>query len=83
MLQAMAAHNLQPTSTAAHLMPDMSQLPGHSGPTVCIEIKPKAGFVPGTLGIHPDNRVKHRCSRYQLHQQLKLQQACAAFARIP
>ncbi|KAI7841620.1 hypothetical protein COHA_004790 [Chlorella ohadii] len=53
------------------------QTPGMPvGPVVCIELKPKCGFVTGCGTVHPANReLKHSRSRYRLHQLLKLSQA--------
>lgn len=46
------------------------------GPVVCVELKPKCGFVTSCGTVHPSNReLKHSRSRYQLHQLLKLSQA--------
>ncbi len=53
------------------------QTPGQPvGPVVCIELKPKCGFVASCGTVHPANReLKHSRSRYRLHQLLKLSQA--------
>lgn len=46
-----------------------------TGPVVCVELKPKCGFVTSCGTVHPTNRdLKHSRSRYQLHQLLKLSQ---------
>lgn len=46
---------------------------GSTGPVVCLELKPKCGFVVECATVHPANRgLKRHRSRYQLHQQLKL-----------
>lgn len=41
---------------------------------ICVEIKPKCGFLPTAATIHPSNAVKRRVSRFQLHQALKAAQ---------
>ncbi|CAL8462781.1 g2314 [Coccomyxa elongata] len=42
--------------------------------TLCVEIKPKCGFLPTSILIRPEHGIKHRVPRFQLHQQLKLAQ---------
>lgn len=50
-----------------------------AGPVVCLELKPKCGFVGRCATVHPDNRhIKRSNSRYQLHQMLKLSQVAGA-----
>ncbi|GAQ85921.1 Inositol polyphosphate kinase [Klebsormidium nitens] len=44
------------------------------GPSVCVEIKPKAGFLPTSECISPANRVKLEKTRYELMQHLKAEQ---------
>ena len=41
---------------------------------VCIELKPKCGFIGGSCAtVHPHNQhIKRSRSRFQLHQTLKL-----------
>ncbi|KAL4859475.1 Inositol-pentakisphosphate 2-kinase [Chlorella vulgaris] len=81
----------------AVLMPDVTLLPasspsgtsgsvaeGAAGPVVCIELKPKCGFINTCSTVHPANRgLKHSRSRYQLHQLLKLEEgsidACSTY----
>jgi hypothetical protein len=72
----------------AVLMPDVTLLPASgpsgtrgpeseraAGPAVCIELKPKCGFINACSTVHPANRgLKHSRSRYQLHQLLKLEE---------
>ena len=49
-----------------------------NGPKVCVELKPKCGFLPTAATIVPDHRrLKTSNSRYVLHQRLTLQQVCA------
>ncbi len=43
-------------------------------PTICLELKPKCGFLPTSPCIHPGHSIKRRVPRFQLHQQLKLAQ---------
>lgn len=36
--------------------------PAAVGPTLCVEVKPKCGFVESCATVHPDNHIKHsRC----------------------
>lgn len=50
--------------------------PAAAGPVVCVELKPKCGFICACATVHPANHdLKHSRSRYQLHQLLKLSQA--------
>lgn len=55
------------------------------GPTVCVELKPKCGFLPAAATIAQETRrLKTGNSRYVLQQRLKLQQVCSRrlFARV-
>jgi hypothetical protein len=61
-------------SQQAALMPNLQTVPGFEASVVCVEIKPKAGSLPRSSGIHPSNRIKYKVSRYQMHQILKVQQ---------
>jgi len=46
-----------------------------AGACVCLEIKPKCGFITRCATVRPEHRsLKHSRSRYALHQLLKLQQ---------
>ena len=47
-------------------------------PVVCIEIKPKCGFLPTAATIHPQHNIKRQQSRFQLQQALKLAQVCCS-----
>ena len=47
-------------------------------PVVCIEIKPKCGFLPTAATIHPQRNIKRQRSRFQLQQALKLAQVCGS-----
>ena len=48
------------------------------GPTICVELKPKCGFLPTAASIAPEHRrLKTANSRYVLQQRLKLQQVLA------
>lgn len=49
----------------------------HSASTLCVEIKPKCGFLPTSTLIRPEHGIKHRVPRFQLHQRLKLAEVCA------
>ena len=82
---AAAAEKSEVAPGVASLMPDVTLLsdssptaPPGSGaalsPAVCIELKPKCGFIGGGgATVHPDNRpIKRSRSRFQLHQMLKL-----------
>ena len=42
--------------------------------TICVELKPKCGFLPTSACIHPKHAVKHKIPRFQLHQHLKCAQ---------
>ena len=67
-------------------MPDVTLLPPPSSVSrpsltteqftvVCIEIKPKFGYITSCATVRPqDVPLKHTTSRYRLHQQLKLEQ---------
>lgn len=44
------------------------------GDVICVEIKPKCGFIPDAKTIHPSHKVKKTASRFALQQRLKLQQ---------
>ncbi|BDA50874.1 Inositol-pentakisphosphate 2-kinase IPK1 at N-terminal half [Coccomyxa sp. Obi] len=46
----------------------------HHAGTLCVEIKPKCGFIPTSTLIRPEHEVKKRVPRFQLHQRLKLAQ---------
>ena len=41
---------------------------------LCIEVKPKCGFLPTSGAIHPANAAKKHQSRFSMHQILKLHQ---------
>ncbi|XP_060967090.1 inositol-pentakisphosphate 2-kinase [Cannabis sativa] len=41
-------------------------------PCLCVEIKPKCGFLPISEFIGEENRIKQSVSRYKMHQALKL-----------
>jgi hypothetical protein len=58
------------------LIANLLHLPETAAP-LSVELKPKCGCLPTAESIHPDNRRKRRISRYQLHQQLKVQQVCS------
>eukprot|EP00210_Caulerpa_lentillifera_P002937 g2804.t1 len=45
-----------------------------NGPTLCLEIKPKCGFLPTCHTIHPENEIKKKATRFALQQYLKLKQ---------
>ena len=47
-------------------------------PVMCIEIKPKSGFLPTTATIHPQHNIKRQRSRFQLQQALKLTEVCCS-----
>ena len=49
----------------------------HDAGTLCVEIKPKCGFLPTSKLIKPEHQVKRRVPRFLLHQRLKLAQVCA------
>ena len=52
-------------------------------PTICLELKPKCGFLPTSPCIHPGHSIKRRVPRFQLHQQLKLAQvSCSSNAHL-
>eukprot|EP00271_Cylindrocystis_brebissonii_P001353 TRINITY_DN11626_c0_g1_i1.p1 TRINITY_DN11626_c0_g1~~TRINITY_DN11626_c0_g1_i1.p1 ORF type:complete len:710 (+),score=106.98 TRINITY_DN11626_c0_g1_i1:42-2171(+) len=40
--------------------------------TICVEIKPKCGFLPTSPAIAPANEVKRHVTRFEMHQHLKL-----------
>ncbi|CAH9077839.1 unnamed protein product [Cuscuta europaea] len=63
-------------SSYAILMPDHSTFP-HVAPKehcICVEIKPKCGFVPSSEFILERNAVKRRTTRFKMHQTLKFVQ---------
>lgn len=61
-------------SSAAHSAASTAAAQG-GGPVVCLELKPKCGFIGRCATVHPANReIKRSRSRYQLHQMLKLSQ---------
>ena len=74
-----AAHRLNREldvdSTVGLLLPDLCIPFGDLAPqqqqTVCIEVKPKCGFLPSTLA-HTEHPVKLRMCRYCMHQHLKV-----------
>ena len=74
LIASMGSKSSKSKTQEALLMPDLRTLPGARAPVVCIDIKPKAGFLPTDAAIHPDKRIKHRVCRYQLHQTLKVHQ---------
>lgn len=41
------------------------------GPAVCVEIKPKAGFITDSPWVAPENRLKRQLPRFSLHQVYK------------
>lgn len=55
------------------ILPNFQWLPDSTS-TFSVEIKPKCGFLPQSTLIHPQNSIKHRVCRYQLHQHLKHEQ---------
>jgi Inositol-pentakisphosphate 2-kinase len=71
----------QPARIAVGLQPDHTRFGGSAGSagddwgalgTLCVELKPKCGFLPSSAAIHPDNAIKRRLPRFVLHQALKL-----------
>ncbi|CAK0784741.1 hypothetical protein CVIRNUC_007945 [Coccomyxa viridis] len=51
--------------------------PGNEGTrvcTICVELKPKCGFLPTSACIHPKHAIKREIPRFQLHQHLKCAQ---------
>ena len=57
----------------------VSAVPGlAAGRTLCLEIKPKCGFLPAPELLHGPYAVQARVSRYALHQRLKVQQGRVA-----
>lgn len=79
------AHDTQQAATQplhASLEANQTLLPATlcegDGPTVCVELKPKCGFLPTAAAIAPEHRrLKTGTSRYVLQQRLKLQQVRA------
>lgn len=67
-------------SRRAVLMPDATLLPPSPSlpkrsPTICVELKPKAGHITRCPTVHPKHAsLKHSTSRYQLHQLLKVEE---------
>ena len=71
-------------ATATATSPSSSTSSCGMGPVMCIELKPKCGFISSCGTVHPDNRpLKHSRSRYQLHQMLKLAQVRGSPAPLP
>jgi hypothetical protein len=66
--QLISDHTLMPAG--AHAMPGLRRV----GPTLCVEVKPKAGFIPTSRHISLSNAVKLRLPRFGLHQLLKTMQ---------
>mmetsp|Transcript_26558 Transcript_26558/g.74613 ORF Transcript_26558/g.74613 Transcript_26558/m.74613 type:complete len:582 (+) Transcript_26558:111-1856(+) len=62
----------------AVLMRDMtflsipSELGAISTPCICVELKPKCGFVLQCSSVHPSHFVKSKCTRFHLQQGVKL-----------
>ena len=44
--------------------------PSLPSPTICVEIKPKAGYCAISPLVHPERRIKYQCSRFVLLQEL-------------
>ncbi|KAL8130625.1 hypothetical protein V2J09_019780 [Rumex salicifolius] len=60
---------------SVHLMSDHSVFPygdSSEGPCICVEIKPKCGFLPSSRFISEKNAIKKKVSRFKMHQALKL-----------
>lgn len=70
---AIAEAGSAPQDADGIVITNFLHLPGVAAP-VSVELKPKCGFLATADSIHPENRIKWRVSRYQLHQHLKLQQ---------
>eukprot|EP00897_Mesotaenium_endlicherianum_P004428 jgi/Mesen1/4012/ME000211S03195 len=51
-------------------------------PTICIELKPKAGFLPTAATIARANRAKKAVSRFAMHQHLKLSMGEVGLLRL-
>jgi len=68
-------HTLLPPPAAAAATPEGGPRPAAAtpfGPVVCIEIKPKCGFLPASPCMHPPHaELKRRLTRYALHLALK------------
>ena len=63
----------------ASLEPNQTLLPADlrmgDGPSLCVELKPKCGFLPTAVTVAPEHRhLKGSISRFVLQQRLKLQQ---------
>ena len=56
---------------------------GSMSPTVCVELKPKCGFLPTSPCILPAHSIKRSVPRFQLHQHLKLAQVSHSSHNIP
>ncbi|KAK9835468.1 hypothetical protein WJX74_000849 [Apatococcus lobatus] len=69
-------HALAEVGTIMHdaTMLPISTLQGwkSSGPKVCLELKPKSGFLPTSAAISPEHDIKRHIPRLQLLQQLRL-----------
>ncbi|KAL6077466.1 Inositol-pentakisphosphate 2-kinase, variant 2 [Balamuthia mandrillaris] len=63
------------TSTFAFILPDLSVFPRTnklSAPSICVEIKPKWGFLPSSPLIRQGHSIKGRVCRYCMLQRYKL-----------
>lgn len=75
------SHAVIDAAAPAVLLPDLTSFPKSlaeqhvaQGPVVCIEVKPKCGFLPTAVAIAPAHAIKHVAPRFLLHQTLKLAQ---------
>ncbi|XP_077986170.1 inositol-pentakisphosphate 2-kinase-like [Glandiceps talaboti] len=78
-LRPQARLNTEVNTLCSHViqLPDFCLLPGlqnDNAPTFCIEIKPKAGFLPTSDLISEDHQIKKSVCRFCMHQRLKVKE---------
>ena len=58
------------SSMLGTLLKNYKHIPGHEGPSLSVEIKPKAGYLALSPIVDPRHRVKYKQSRFWIQQQL-------------
>jgi hypothetical protein len=69
---------LRPLFPTPYVLPAAAVPAGFAriGPCVCVEIKPKAGFMPGAGSAVAADSIKRRLPRFTMHQLLKHLKVC-------